>query len=77
METIKRFDEWKLKYPSKTIGHHHYIRERDILKFILSEKEAWKREAVEKIEKWNESKFMSDCLGEKHWQDLLTLVEKI
>ena len=33
-ETEKEFDKWKSKYPTKTIGHHHYIRERNIKKFI-------------------------------------------
>lgn len=28
------FDEWKSKYPTRTIGSHHYIRERNIKKLI-------------------------------------------
>jgi hypothetical protein len=34
-------------------------------------------EVEREIKKWNSSGFMSDCLGEKHWKNLLEIINKL
>ncbi len=52
---VEEFNKWKEKYPTKTIGHHHYIRERNIKKFINKTIEETLQRKIETIRKVIES----------------------
>lgn len=55
-------------------GIHHWHRIA-ILNILIKARKEEKERILEELEKWNQSGYMADCLGQLYWKELIKIIE--